>query len=252
MENKEKSYLIVISLLLFIIGIGAGYIVGVNQKAKIVDKEKIEQKENNEKDHNSEKRKKDKEVGNKNGTLKSHGTEEKVEITLNNTTKTLALLDGYEIEKKSYMTFGDTNIDKLVHYGTAGVEGSFTMPSVNYRVINGKDNKEYLAVYYSEGFQHILLILNDEAKIIGEYSNKITTNVADCFASFNKEYEPLFKVKGNELFYYKYTKDESSSKSVSFDNNGIELEQYKIELNNNKVIETQTGNKSSGKFCQCT
>ena len=260
MENKEKTYLTIIIILLFIIGIGIGYFIGTSkngtkeeqrQERKYIDNYK---KEKSIKGNKNRKKVERKEPEIQAGSLKSEGEKAGVDIKLNGKTNELAVFDGNEKQQKSYLTFGKTNLDKLVRYGTGPnkAEGILEMPEIIYSVINGKDNKEYLVVYYNMDFQHILLVLNDETEIIGTYGSNVAFKNYDCFATFNQVDESIFNIHNNEITYYKYPDSSKENEVTDFSDSSIELELTKLEISNDEVKEITLGTKKAGKFVQCT
>ncbi len=242
MEKKDnsKTYLIIIALLLFVIGIGFGYFLGTNNNAKLESSEKTEEKK-------EEKKEEEKIVVE--GSLVSNGDSVTKDIVLNGKSNTLALLDGSEIKMESYMKFGTTSLDKLVRYGTGSdkAAGYHEMPKLNYHVVEGVDGKEYLVVYYDYSFQHVLLVLNDETKIIGEFKNHIQKSF-DCFANFDEIEATLFEIKNNDVYYYKY---DDKEKVGDIYEDAIKMKLVKLEINNNKVNEIETETSTTGKFFQC-
>jgi hypothetical protein len=96
----------------------------------------------------------------------------------------------------------------------------------NPLVLKGIDNKEYLALFITEAdspfwFEEILIIGNNN-KIIGDYT--LDTSVVD----YSYKGESLdYEINDNNIIIYKPF------------NNGINLGKYKIELNNNEIIETR-------------
>lgn len=264
MEQKENKILyIIIGILLLIIGIGAGYIIGTNKTdVKVEEKDKENKpKERTEEDKDNTKNqeeRKDEEPPVKNdteekkeelasGTLESNGIKDSVEITLNGKKNTLLL----ENNKKEdgIIKFANTDIDLMIKYG-AGPGVKDTTYKLNYNVVLGEDNKEYLVVSYGESYQQYLLILNDDTRIIGQYgthytNTKFYSNNDDCFVNLDGD-KILYNVDGNDIFFYKYK--EGSLKQT----NSVTLEEVSIKINSNKITENLTGKTINTIVGQCS
>lgn len=253
MENKEKKYLIIIAILLLVIGIGFGYFIGTNKEVN-KDIKTTDQRRDNDDDKKGNQPEINKEPEIQAGSLESKGEEETIEIKLNDKTNTLKIFDGTKKHEKSYMVFGNTDLDKIVHYGTGpdNAKGIYEMPKIVYSFVNGKDTKEYLIVYYNVDFQHILLVVNDEAKIIGTYGSNVKYKMYDCFATFNQVDESIFNIHNDEITYYKYPDSSKIAEVTDFSDSSIELQLTKLEISNDEVKEITLGTKKSGKFVQCT
>ena len=243
-KDNSKLYLVIIAILLLIIGLGVGYFIGTN-KVKPVNV--LEEKEEPKEEEKTEEL--------VSGKLKSNGEKDAVDITLNGKTNSLEVLDLSKQNKSgSYLTFGDTNLDKLYHYGTGDVR---EMPEVNYHVIKGTDNKEYLVVTYDTDFQHVLLVINDQTRIVGEFLNKVLVDYKEgyyCFSTFNDSRESTYEIS-NSISYYKYKDGNITSKELgddSFVEDSIVLDRYELVIGNNIVKEVKTDSNKNGKISQCT
>jgi len=257
MEKSENKVLyIIIGILLLIIGIGAGYIIGINKSnVKVEEKEKVEEKK--EKEETEEKKdeeppvKNDTEENEKelaSGTLKSNGQKDSVEISLNGKTNTLLLENNKK--ENGVIKYGNTNIDLMVKFGTGPDVIHDTTYELNYNVVLGEDNREYLVVSYGESLQQYLLILNDDTRIIGEYgthytNTKFYSHLDDCFVYLDEE-KKVYNVDGNDIFFYKY-KEGSFKQTYE-----ATLEEVLIKINNNKITDSVTGKTLTSKVGQCS
>ncbi len=266
-SKKDNSivYIIIISILLIIIFSGIAWNAGKNY-AKNEDSKNENRTE--EKDTKKEEKPNDIEEPEESedtvktvyGTLKSDGVKDSVDITLNGKTNTLLLENNKKENGK--ILFGSTDIDFFIKYGT-GPEGTVfdTIHEIDYRVVKGKDNKDYLVVSYGKGdsFQQVLLILNDNRDIIGKYSTHYENaeffgKNDDCFALRNIDDEDdneMYIVEEDNIEFYKYING-SLVNNNNTGRNTIKLELIKLEIDNNKVIEVKTGTVVSGEAGQCT
>ncbi len=250
-KNENKILYIIIGILLLIIGIGAGYMVGTNKAdVNIEEKEKNNNKLEERKDgetpvkNDNEENKKDLATG----TLESNGKKDSIEINLNGK-KNILLLENNKKEDGA-IKFGNTDIDLMIKYGVGPGVVHDTVYKLNYNVVLGEDNREYLVVSYGESLQQYLLILNDDTRIIGQYGSfyrnaKFYSNNDDCFV-YTDEEKILYNVEGNDVLFYKY-KDGSFKQST-----GATLEEVKIIIDNNGITESATGNTLISKVGQCT
>ena len=262
METKDnsKTLLVIIAILLLIIGVGVGYFVGTNKNestnTKETNKEEKKEEKNEAKTETDEEEEKAPTIdeGYVPGSITSYGEVVNKEIELNGKKNNLAIMDGSKHAKNSYMTFGSTNIDKLVHYGVGRQpKDSYEMPQLNYIIVKGTDNKEYLVVNYNLDFQHVLLVLNDETKIIGEVVNTIDAGGSDCFTVLDDSTENYFVILNNEISYYKVVDNKYKQYSESyFQKGGVNFEMFKLEIGNNTVKEIKVNSTTTGKLAQCT
>lgn len=242
MDRESKPYIIIIMILLFIIGCATGYIIANTKNGMSENVEEKKEKVEDKKEVIS-------------GILESNGSKETVEISLNGSEKTLTLYNRFEENKDSILTFGDTDINYYIGYG-ADIEVTPVPEKVNYNVVVGKDNKEYLVVTYGYSFQQFLIVLNKDAKVIGKYSTyyedtKFFGEHDNCYAieEVNDVFTILYSVEDNDIYFYKY--DEGTLRNLGDGKNSIDLEQIKIEIDNDKLIETKTGSTKKGSAGQC-
>jgi len=267
MDSKDNSkvFQIIIAVLLVLAGVCIGYIVGIksmeksnnNQVDKKINdnyqKENENQSEETEEQNSTEKQNENQseETEEQNSTgkqnsevnsLESKGTKESVEISLNGKNNTLTLLDGTTTNERSYLTFGNTNLMILKRYGTgpAYEAGIFPMPITKYKVVIGKDNKEYLIVYYDFIFEHALLVINDSTKIIGKYFNENGCG----FATLEDIEKTMTIIENDDIYYYKPIETSNGNSS--------KLELTKLEIENDTIKEVKTNTVVTGKMAQCT
>ena len=149
-----------------------------------------------------------------------------------------------QARENSTLTFGQTNLNLLSLVGT-GNSIKEAPEEIEYKIIIGSDDKEYLYVAYQRLYNQFIIIINDETNIIGQYSSSIES--ISCYAaldSLTNDYKPLYKVENNSVYYYKYVE--------TIKDNRIMLEMIKLEVADNKVKEIKTGTRVSGKSVQCS
>ena len=250
MESKDNSkvFQIIIAVLLVLAGVCIGYIVGIKSIEKSnnnqIEKKMNDnyQKENENQSEETEEQNSTEKQNPEVNTLESKGTKESIEISLNGKNNTLALLDGTTTDERSYLTFGNTNLSILKRYGTgpAYEAGIFPMPITKYKVVIGKDNKEYLIVYYDFIFEHALLVINDSTKIIGKYFNEYGCG----FATLEDIEKTMTIIENDDIYYYKPIETSNGNSS--------KLELTKLEIENDTIKEIKTNTVVTGKMAQCT
>ncbi len=253
MDSKDNSkvFQIIIAVLLVLAGVCIGYIVGIKSMEKSnnnqVDKKINDnyQKENENQSEETEEQNSTEKQNSEVNSLESKGTKESVEISLNGKQNTLALLDGTTTNERSYLTFGNTNLNILWRYGTgeAYEAGIYEMPIVKYKVVIGNDNKEYLIVYYDYSFEHALLVINDSTRIIGKYFN-VDEDGYDCFATLEDIEKTMTIIENDDIYYYKPIETSNGNSS--------KLELTKLEIENDTIKEIKTNTVVTGKMAQCT
>ena len=255
-EFKQTRLIIVLIAIIVILVFALGFILGTKNSntEKTFNSNKTEEEEH---ESTIEPKSDEKPMENNQkelayGVLESNGKRDTVNITLNGKNNTLLLENNKK--ENGVIKFGNTNIDLMVKFGAGPNIVYDTTHKLNYNVVIGEDNKEYLVVSYGESLQQYLLILNDNANIIGQYSTHYTNTKFyseddDCFV-YNDNDEILYKVSGNEVFFYKY-KEGSFSKN-SNDQGYVILEEVLIKINNNKVSENTTGNTINSHVGQCS
>lgn len=233
-DKKKRTIIIVMMLLLIIIGLITFVFL---KREKIFGKEepKIEKKEE-----------KPKIIENQKGTLDSDKDLDVKTIKINN--KEFKLEYKY-IEDEGpgtiYLKINNTTI-----YEEVALDG---IMDIRYEVfVSPKDNKEYLFVGYSRMPDEVGVIINDELKILKEISS--LANLIDnetCSVSYewpeddNEQIPPIITVKDGEVYYYKYKENSTD------DDYNIKMDEVKITIENNKIIETMTGKTEKGSLVNC-
>ena len=134
----------------------------------------------------------------------------------------------------------------MIHWGTGNNNKTkFAPREIEYTIVNGKDSKEYLVVYYVSSVEKYLLILNDKTEIIGNFTNEVIEDDNFCFSYLKTMEDPLYSIKDNNVYYYK------SLTSIKDSGKGIKLELMEIEIANNTATEKGTGKITSGHYGQC-
>ena len=245
-KNKMIIITLVIAIVLFFGGLIVGFSMGKSSQTKCKT-DSIEtttqdepQKEEIEEKKEKEERTNDYELK----TIKSEGEKITVDINLNDKQNTLVFENRSQARENSTLTFGQTNLNllSLVRTGNSIKEAP---EEIEYKIIIGSDDKEYLYVAYQRLYNQFIIIINDETNIIGQYSSSIES--ISCYAaldSLTNDYKPLYKVENNSVYYYKYVE--------TIKDNRIMLEMIKLEVADNKVKEIKTGTRVSGKSVQCS
>ena len=256
-ESNNKPLYIIIALLLFIIGLGTGYIVGSNKNEEVKEKE-VEQKKEDGKDKKSQSSKSDIEEkeedtidnnttndNNMNSIKADIGKDEKITENIELNGKTLELT--YELEDYDE-TWGGTPVFKINNnkIENKSLYGTYCF-FVEYKIILGNDNKEYLLFTYGT-YANYLFIINDEGRVI--YSINSLTKNEECVGSINNySYsgnERVYVIKDNDVYFYK--EDGESSYDSEY---RIELTKIKLIINNNIVKEEKSSSKINGYLAQC-
>jgi hypothetical protein len=238
--SSNKPLYIIIALLLFIIGLGTGYIVGSN-KNEVVKEKEVEPINN--KTEEQEEKEEDTIDNNMNSIKADIGKDEKITKNIELNGKTLELT--YELEDYDE-TWGGTpvfkiNNNKIENKSLYGTHCFF----VEYKIILGNDNKEYLLFTYGT-YANYLFIINDEGRVI--YSINSLTKNEECVGSINNYScnERVYVIKDNDVYFYK--EDEESSYNSEY---RIELTKIKLIINNNIVKEEKSSSKINGYLAQC-
>ena len=246
---KDKKMIIItitISVILFFIGLIVGFSMGKNSIKPEPVKEQIDCPEKQEEPKEEKKEEEKEENDYELKKLTSDGEKATASISLNGKQNTLVLENKMKSNETSTFTFGQTELNFLTTYGTATNTKIFPK-EVEYKIIVGKDSKEYLYVSYRSTFDQHVLILNDETKIIGKVSSYVDS--LKCYALLNKEIgqteeKPIYRVDDNYIFYYKYSADK--------DKDNITLDLMKLEIFADNVTEVNTGTRVNGHRAECS
>ena len=258
-NNKMLIISITIAIILFFAGLIVGFSMGKktnnnasnNQQVECIEKDETKKEEENKEEENKEEpepeeKPKEEEKDSSVKTLKSNGERVTVDISLNGKQNTLIFENNMKTNGTSIFTFGPTNLNFLKGFGTGGTSVA-TPNEIEYKVIVSKDSKEYLYVAYRNSFDQHILIINDEAKIIGNISSYEES--LNCYIMLEKntgatEEQPFYRADGNYVFYYKFSK--------SLDKDRVLLDLMKLEIFVDKVTEVNMGTRTSGKTAQCS
>ena len=255
--NSSNKTTLIIILLLLVIAIGGCYIYKIsteNNQLKQGEKESNNNKEDkDEKPVDStpeEPEEKNENYSIEIKTLESKGNNVTANITLNGKESTLTLENNSGQQKDSIFTFGSTKLCFIQGWGT-GPSYACAPESVDYSVVRGKDNKEYLFIYYQSSFDKHILILNEDSKIIKHISSKVDDKTFDygCFVTLSDIEAKLYIIKDNNIYFYDRATVPNSYINTS---EPINLKTVKIEITNNVVELTDTDEKETGQYAQCT
>ena len=180
--------------------------------------------------------------------IESKGERKEAKISLNGKSITLTLENNTEKRKDSIFSFGNTKINFLSQQGT-GPTIDWAPSKAEYQVIKGEDSKEYLGIYYQSDLtpEKILLIINDDAKIIGNFNSltEIPEASYSCWAVLTDYKAAIYKYENGSVYFYKSINNKTTT---GYDK--IKLDIIKLRISNNKVEEIIDG-KIDGMFSSC-
>ena len=243
-ENNNKPLYIIIAILLFIIGLGAGYIMGSNKPDVAKEKEVESKKEDNE-DKNSQSSKDNKEEKNpsSNDTSVKKGVINS-DIKIGEKDSKKVSVNGKEVEISYEVIEGDEGGPGTRYLKVNNKEiGNWSPNGINdirYETIKGSDGKEYLILMYSQWYEYIHIV-NDTGEEIHKYRTYVEKE--EC-GLHNESIENLIYINNNIIYYYRYKSHDSSSGKVT-------MELVELDINNDKVTIKETGETKEGSFGQC-
>ena len=261
--NKNRTIYIIITIVLCIICLGVGYIIG---SSKHVDPKEEVELNNNDKtgkqeetieeqagEKEAEKQEEEQEETTKSTIITSDnnmnsikadiGKDEKIteNIVLNG--KTLELT--YELENYDE-TWGGTPVFKINNNKIENKDlyGDYCY-YIEYKIILGNDNKEYLVFTYGTNANY-LFIINDEGRVIYSINSLDKTKECVAFIDSNAVGQRMYAIKDNDVYFYKAEGEVSYNSEAN-----IELTEIKLIINNNMVKEEKSPSKINGHFGQC-
>ena len=241
--NKNRTIYIIITIVLCIICLGVGYIIG---SSKYIDPKEEVELNNNDKTGKQEETTKSTIItsdNNMNSIKADIGKDEKIteNIVLNG--KTLELT--YELENYDE-TWGGTPVFKINNNKIENKDlyGDYCY-YIEYKIILGNDNKEYLVFTYGTNANY-LFIINDEGRVIYSINSLDKTKECVAFIDSNAVGQRMYAIKDNDVYFYKAEGEVSYNSEAN-----IELTEIKLIINNNVVKEEKSPSKINGHFGQC-